>query len=96
MTFLVAIHKDPSSSFGVSVPDLPGCVSAGDTVNEALVMAAEAIKLHLEGMLEDNVELPEPTEDIEKLRSLPDFADALLWAAVRIDLDWKRSATAAA
>jgi len=95
MTFLVAIHKDPGSSYGVSVPDLPGCITAGDTINEALVMAKKAIELHLEGMLDDNLELPEPTEDIDRLRRDPQFADAQLWAAVRVDLDWRRSSTAA-
>jgi predicted RNase H-like HicB family nuclease len=96
MTFLVAIHKDSGSSYGVSVPDLPGCVTAGDTIDEALVMAQEAIELHLEGMLDDGLELPEPTEDIERLRTDPDFLDAELWAAVRVELDWKRSSTSAA
>jgi predicted RNase H-like HicB family nuclease len=95
MTFLVAIHKDPGSSYGVSVPDLPGCVTAGDTVDEALVMAKEAIKLHLTGMLDDGLELPEPTDDIDRLRRDPDFADADLRAAVRVELDWKRSTTTA-
>lgn len=95
MTFLVAVHKDPESSYGVSVPDLPGCVTAGDTVGEALRMAKQAIKLHLEGMLDDGVELPEPSEDIERLKADPDFADASFWAAVDVHLDWKRSSTAA-
>ncbi len=94
MTFLVAIHKEPQSSYGVSVPDLPGCITAGDTIDEALTMAKEAITLHLEGMLDDNMELPEPTKDIEALRNAPDFADAL-WGVVQIHLDWRRSSSAA-
>jgi predicted RNase H-like HicB family nuclease len=96
MTFIVAIHKEGGSSFGVSVPDLPGCVSAGDTADEALRMAEEAIRLHLEGLLDDGMDLPEPTADIEALRSHPDFADATLWGAVRVDFDWKRPSTAVA
>jgi predicted RNase H-like HicB family nuclease len=96
MTFLVAIHKDPHSSYGVSVPDLPGCVTAGDTVDEALTMAKEAIELHLTGMLDDGLELPEPTEDIDRLRADPDYTDAQLWAAVQVDLDWTRSSSTAA
>jgi predicted RNase H-like HicB family nuclease len=95
MTFLVAIHKDPESSYGVSVPDLPGCITAGDTIEEALAMAREAITLHLEGMLEDNLELPEPTKDIEALRSDPDYSGAL-WGVVPIHLDWRRSSSSAA
>lgn len=93
MTFLVAIHKDPDSAYGVSVPDLPGCASAGDTADEALRMAKEAIELHLEGMLDDGLDLPEPTDDIQALRSNPDFADAAFWGAVRVELDWKRPST---
>lgn len=93
MTFLVAIHKNPDSAYGVSVPDLPGCASAGDTADEALRMAKEAIELHLEGMLDDGLDLPEPTDDIQALRSNPDFADAAFWGAVRVELDWKRPST---
>jgi predicted RNase H-like HicB family nuclease len=95
MTFLVAIHKDPGSSYGVCVPDLPGCITAGDTIEEALIMAKEAIELYLEGMLDDGRELPDPTSDIDQLRANPDYADAI-WGAVRVDLDWRRSSTAAA
>lgn len=95
MTFLVAIHKDPDSSYGVSVPDLPGCVTAGDTMAEALTMAKEAIALHLEGMLDDGLELPDPTESLEAFLRDPDFADAV-WGVVNVDLNWKRSSTAAA
>jgi predicted RNase H-like HicB family nuclease len=53
ITFLGAIHKDPGSSYGVSVPDLPGCISASDTFSEALSMAKEAIELYLTSMLDD-------------------------------------------
>ncbi len=95
MTFLVAIHKDASSSYGVSVPDLPGCVTAGDTMADALAMAAEAIKLHLEGMLEDGQELPDPASSYDEFRQDADFADAI-WGAVNVDLEWRRSSPEAA
>mgnify|MGYP002756391490 CR=1 FL=1 len=49
----VAIHKDPASVYGVSVPDLPGCFSAGETVEEAMENVREAIGFHIEGLLED-------------------------------------------
>lgn len=95
MTFLVAIHKDAASSFGVSVPDLPGCITAGDTIDDALSMARQAILIHLEGLLDDGMQIPEPTADIQKLQRDPDFADAVLWAAVQVELDWKRQPSAA-
>jgi len=59
--FIALIHKEPKSDFGVSFPDLPGCTSAGRTLDEARASAAEALALHLEGMTEDGIELPKPT-----------------------------------
>jgi len=93
MNFLIAIHKDPDSDYGVTVPDLPGCFSAGSTFVEALSMAKEAIELHLEGMLDDGEDVPTPSTDIDAFRSNPDFADAI-WAMVSVDLNWKSSAAA--
>lgn len=60
MFYPIVIHKDPESTFGVTVPDLPGCFSAGDTLDEALRMSQEAIELHIEGLLEDNDAVPMP------------------------------------
>ena len=59
--FIALIHKDAGSEFGVSFPDLPGCVTAGATLDEARDMAAEALALHLEGMAEDGDAIPEPS-----------------------------------
>lgn len=47
-------------AFGLVVPDLPGCFSAGDTMNEAIVNAKEAIELWLETVIEDSGTVPEP------------------------------------
>jgi predicted RNase H-like HicB family nuclease len=52
---------EPQDGYGIVFPDLPGCTSAGDTVEEARRRAAEALALHLEGMLEDGIELPVPS-----------------------------------
>ena len=59
--FIALIHKDSQSEFGVCFPDLPGCVTAGATLDEARDMAAEALALHLEGMAEDGEAIPEPS-----------------------------------
>ncbi len=48
MRYPVVIHKDPGSSYGVTVPDLPGCFSGGDTLDEAFDNAREAIVGHIE------------------------------------------------
>jgi len=59
--FIALIHKDAQSAFGVSFPDLPGCITAGATLDEARDMAAEALALHLEGMAKDGEAIPEPS-----------------------------------
>ena len=53
MLYIGLIHKDTGSEYGVSFPDFPGCVTAGVSLEEARVMAQEALTLHVEGMLED-------------------------------------------
>ena len=59
--YIALIHKDADSDYGVSFPDLPGCITAGSTLDEARAMAAEALALHLEGLQEDGEAVPEPS-----------------------------------
>ncbi len=59
--YIGLLRKDPESDFGVAFPDLPGCVTAGRTLDEARRMAAEALSLHLAGMAEDGEAIPEPS-----------------------------------
>ena len=49
MRFPVVIHKDETSGYGITVPDLPGCFSAGDSIEEAIPSGHEAIACHLGG-----------------------------------------------
>jgi predicted RNase H-like HicB family nuclease len=49
------------NSYGVKFPDFPGCISAGDTAEEAFRLAEEALQLHVDGMVDDGEELPEPS-----------------------------------
>ncbi|SHK49712.1 Predicted nuclease of the RNAse H fold, HicB family [Roseomonas rosea] len=55
------IERGADGAFGVVFPDLPGCTSAGTSVQHAAEQAAEALALHVEGMLEDSEALPEPS-----------------------------------
>lgn len=84
MRFPVVIHKDPDSDYGVTVPDLPGCFSAGETVDEALTEVVEAIETHLEGMLLDSEPITTP-KTIEFYKDDPEFADGI-WAIVNVDI----------
>ena len=58
--YLVRISKDPESDWGASVPDLPGCVATGKTIDVALRRIQGAIELHLQGMREDGLKPPRP------------------------------------
>lgn len=84
MRYPVVIHKDPNSDYGVTVPDLPGCFSAGDTIDDALVQVVEAIECHIEGLMEDEEPIPTP-HNIEHHRDDPRYADGI-WAVVTIDI----------
>ena len=81
MTFYVALIDGESGAFGVVVPDLPGCASAGDTVEGALRNAAEAVRLWVEDARADGEVVPEPRA-IEHLRRDRDIATALANGAV--------------
>lgn len=59
--YIALIHKDADSEFGVSFPDLSGCVSVGATLEEARLNAEEALALHAEGLIEDGETLPQPS-----------------------------------
>jgi predicted RNase H-like HicB family nuclease len=59
--YIALIHKDADSDYGVSFPDLPGCVTAGFDLDDAHRMAEEALVLHLEGMEENHNPIPEPS-----------------------------------
>ena len=83
MNYPIVIHKGKRSDYGVTVPDLPGCFSAGRTLDEAIAMAREAIELHLEGLIEEGMPVPAP-RDIGVHRDNPEFADGT-WAVVSVD-----------
>ena len=75
-TYIALVEKDPDSDYGVWFTDLPGCITAGSTFEEACEMAREALMLHLEGMAEDDEEIPPPSCANDVLAH-PDAADAI-------------------
>ena len=58
-SYIGIIDKDKNSDYGVMFPDFLGCVSAGKTIEELKMMAKEALKFHIDGMIEDGEEIPE-------------------------------------
>ena len=85
MRYPIAIEPgDKRHAFGVAVPDLPGCFSAGDTLDEAIDNASEAIELWLETVIDDGGSVPVPRSIAEHQRN-PEFS-GWVWALVNVDL----------
>ena len=80
----IVIHKDPDSDYCVIVPDLPGCITAGDTLDDAQNQALEAVQCHIEGILLDGDPIPE-AKDLAYHENNPDYADGT-WKSVSISL----------
>ena len=76
MDYIAYLHKDRDSDFGVSFPDFPGCVTAGKTLEEARRMAAEALALHIAGMIEDDEVVPAPS-NLDALENDPNMKGAV-------------------
>jgi predicted RNase H-like HicB family nuclease len=64
--YAIVIEK-AESNFAAYVPDLPGCIATGATVEETERLLREAIELHSEGMREDGQTIPEPSSRAEYL-----------------------------
>lgn len=84
MRFPIVVHKDGTSAYGVTVPDLPGCFSAGDDLDDAIESAHEAISCHLEGLLMDGESLPERAP-LETHRANKAYKGGI-WAVVAVDI----------
>lgn len=74
---------DDRHAYGVQVPDIPGCFSAGETFDEALAGAREAIALHLEGLAEEG-KLPPTASQPSVFINDPQY-QGFLWAVVSVD-----------
>lgn len=80
MGLCIVLHRDTDNDYGVTVPDLPGCFSAGTTLDEALDQTIEAIECHLEGLLLDGEPIPSP-QPIENHQANLDYEGGI-WAYV--------------
>ena len=84
MRFPVVLHTDDGQHYGVTVPDMPGCFSAGDGLDDALLSVQEAIDLHLEGVIEEGYPVPVPAA-LEMHFANPDYTGGV-WALVEVDM----------
>ena len=76
---------DETHAFGVIVPDLLGCYSAGDTLEEVHANAKESAELWLEAVLEDGGAVPHPSSPEALRREHPEWAD-WIWSSVEVDV----------
>jgi predicted RNase H-like HicB family nuclease len=73
MQIVALVHRE-NESYGMSFPDLPGCVSAAASLDELLLDGKEALDLHVEMMLQDGEPMPE-FRSLDALRIDPEFAE---------------------
>lgn len=64
-TFKIRLHKEPEGGFTVTVPTLPGCITYGEDVDEAIVMAKEAIELYIEELKDRGETIPDDSNTLE-------------------------------
>lgn len=85
MYYPVAIEPGTDTeAFGVVVPDLPGCFSAGDTLEEAMALTEEAIVAWIETAIDAGQDIPQPSS-IEALRKAHKEWKSWTWALVKVD-----------
>jgi predicted RNase H-like HicB family nuclease len=72
--YIALVHKDKDTSYGVSFPDVPGCISAGDTFEQAIDNASVALAGHLAIMKADEEAAP-PARSIEELKNDMEFGE---------------------
>ncbi|WP_440949195.1 type II toxin-antitoxin system HicB family antitoxin [Methanosphaerula subterraneus] len=58
LNYRILLRKEPEGGYTVTVPMLPGCVTYGETIDDAIAMAREAIELYIEDLQEKGEEIP--------------------------------------
>ena len=86
MRFVLALHSDDGVGYGVTVPDLKGCFSAGDSLDEAIESAIEAIDAHVKLLAEEGIDLQPPSSTRELLKR-EEFADVREWVHVEVPVE---------
>lgn len=84
MEIPVAIHKDENSVYSVTVPDVPGCFSWGDSIEDAMKNTREAIYSHVQAMLAEGIPVEIRQSKIEDLAADDGYVGAV-WALVQVD-----------
>ena len=65
VSYRILLRKEPEGGYTVTVPSLPGCVTYGETIEESIEMAKEAIELYIESLKTHNEEIPAEDSTLE-------------------------------
>jgi len=76
MDYIAYLHRNPETHYGVSVPDFPGCVTAGNTPDEARTPAREVLEFHIDEIIRNGGALPAPSS-LFQLKDDPRMAGAM-------------------
>jgi len=86
MKYPVLIHKESNTEYGVTIPDIPGCFTAGKTIDEALKNLQEAVECYYEG---EEINTAPEASNIDDLMSDKDlFTDGGFWALADLDFSF--------
>ena len=85
MKFTVVLHTDDGHHYSATAPDLPGCSSAGNSLDDALRNVTEAIELHVEGLLGCGGGIP-PSLAVSRHQTNPDYGCGV-WALVDVAVE---------
>ena len=83
IAYLATVHKDSDSDYGVQFYDFPGCITAGETIEEAKLMALEALTGHIALMIADGDKIPSPS-NLETIVSQPEQNEAIAFMVIQI------------
>ena len=86
MNIPVVIHKDEGSVYGVTVPDIPGCFSCGETIEQAIQNTKDAIYSHVELLYETGVLVDINVSQIDTLINNSDYQEGI-WFFVDVDME---------
>ncbi len=64
-TYKIHLHKEPEGGYTVTVPSLPGCITYGNDIDEALKMAKEAVELYIEELKSRGESIPDDSNTLE-------------------------------
>lgn len=69
-SYRILLNPEPEGGYTVTVPSLPGCITFGETIDEAISMAEEAIELYIESLIAHNEPIPDELKALEYTLSL--------------------------